>query len=260
MNALIAVAIALFVFFSGTGATVYAAQESQPNEFLYPVKTWSEDSLISLAESHQTRLEYVLDFSDRRLEEIAGLLADGEPIPAEVETRLQAQLDMALELAAGMEDAQMIPQLERIRLHAETQTQTMTTLMTGAPESAQTILARVQSMTQAQARLAAMGQADPQEFRTQVRQHEQTQAGLGTQTPAAGNGPQGTPAQGSDGTPGPSGNGNGFGSGGNESTEVPGQYDPGGNQPTGTQGQNGPDPQQTPVYTPQSGGGSENKP
>jgi len=155
-----------------------------------------------------------------------------------------------------MEDAQIIPQLEQIRLRAETQMQTMTTLMAGAQDSARPILARVQAMTQAQARLAAMGQADPQEFRTQIRQHEQTQPEPGARTPAAGNDSQSTPAQGSDGAPGSSGNGNGSGSGGNESTEVPGQDDPGENQPTGTQGQNGPGPQQMPVHTPQSGGGS----
>ncbi len=245
MNILIAAAIALFVFFGGSGATVYAAQDSQPGQLLYPVKILSEDTLLALTASPQTQLEYTLDFADRRVEEIAGLLQAGEAVPAEVETRLQTQLTWALYLAAGMDEAQMVQQLEQVRLRTEAMTQAMTALMAGAPASEQPMLARLQTRLQEQVQLASQGQADPQTFRNQIQ--EQSQTGPGEPDPSSGNGNQ-EPA----GTPNPSGNGSG-----NQPTQAPGQ--PGGNS-NEEPGQNGPGPQQTPVHTPQPGGGSGNKP
>jgi len=133
LNTLIAVVLAVVVLFGGSGVTVAAAQGSLPDQALYPVKTWSEDTLMSLTGSSQTRLQYALNFSDRRVTEMARLLAAGKSIPAGVETRLQNELDMMLELAAGMNDAQAMQQLQMIIQRAETQVQTMTTLMSEAP-------------------------------------------------------------------------------------------------------------------------------
>ena len=62
LNALIAVVLAVVVFFGGSGVTVYAAQDSLPDQALYPVKTWSEDVTLSLTRSPQMRLNHVLEF------------------------------------------------------------------------------------------------------------------------------------------------------------------------------------------------------
>ena len=120
-NTLVAVVLAVVVLFGGSGATVAAAQGSLPDQALYPVKTWSEDTLLSLPNSAQTRLQYVLNFSDRRVEEMTRLLAAGQSIPAEVETRLQNELDQVLELVAGMDDTQAMQQLQIILQRANIQ-------------------------------------------------------------------------------------------------------------------------------------------
>jgi hypothetical protein len=150
LNTLFAVVLALTVFFGGAGGTVYAAQDSLPDQALYPVKTWSEDAILSLTSSIQMRLNYVLDFSDRRVAEMASLLAAGKSIPEGVETRLQNELDLALELAAGMEDPQAIQQMVQIRQRAETQLQMLITLMSGAPGSAEPLLQKAQAHLQEQ--------------------------------------------------------------------------------------------------------------
>ncbi len=125
MNALIAVVLAVVVFFGGSGVTVYAAQDSLPDQTLYPVKTWSEDAMLSLTGSALVRLDYVLNFSDRRVVEIEGLLAAGKPIPVGVEIRFQNQLNLALDLVAGMDDAQALQQLQQVQQRAEAQYQKM---------------------------------------------------------------------------------------------------------------------------------------
>ena len=241
LNTLIAVVLALVVCFGGTGATVYAAQDSLPDQALYPVKTWSEDAILSLTGTPQMRLDYTLEFSDRRVAEIAGLLASGKSIPEGVETRLQNELDLALKLAAGMDDSQVIQRLAQIRKRVETQMQTMTMLMSGALESADPILLRTQARLQEQIQLATLGEADPQGFRMQIQQRFQNQGDSGEQTHGTDNNPQDPGPVNPTEMPGPSGTGNGPGPGGNQTTGTPCQYGPGSH---------------TPDRTPQPGGGS----
>jgi len=254
LNTLFAVVLALTVFFGGAGGTVYAAQDSLPNQALYPVKTWSEDAILSLTSSIQMRLNYVLDFSDRRVAEMASLLAAGKSIPEGVETRLQNELDLALELATGMDDPQAIQQLERVRQRAETQYQTITMLISGAPGSAEPLLLKAHARLQEQIQLAAMGETDMPKFRMQVQQHFKNQGGSNEPTPGTGNNPQGPGLMSPTDMPGPSGTGTG--SGPMNSTNMPGT---GMNQPNGTPGQYG-SGYPMPDRTPQPGGGSGRMP
>jgi hypothetical protein len=273
-NPLIAIVLALAVLFSGTVTTVYASQTSLPNQTLYPVKILSEDATLALHNDPQTQIQYNLDFADRRISEMTLLLSNSTAIPEEVITRLQNELDQALQLTAGLEDSQMRQQLEQIRQRAETQLKEANILMSGAPQSDQPLLLRTQARIQEQIRLATLGESDPKGFRLQVQQRFQYHGGVDEKTPVSGNGPN-EPAA----TPLPNGNGNGPG-GGNSQTGTPGQYEPSSNQPTGTPAQSGPglsggqptgtqgysEPgSQSPTITPQSGGGgngsgSGNKP
>jgi hypothetical protein len=285
MNAMIAVVVVVVMFFGGTGTTVYAAQASLPDQPLYPLKTWSEDTLLSLTSSPQSRLNYGLDFSDRRITEMADLLSAGRPIPEMTKVRLQNELQQALELAAGMDDPLMVQQLEQIRLRAETQLKTMTALISRAQESAQPVLLQMQLRLQDQVRLCTLGQADPRGFRLQVQQRQWNRDGMqlptGTPMPTGnsyGPGP-GDGLQTPFGTHVPTGNGEGPGlqsptqppQSGN-GAQGPATQDPastpmptgsgngsGGNQPTGTPGQSGPGPH-SPSQTPQPGSGSGNGP
>jgi hypothetical protein len=264
LNSLIAVVLAVVVLFGGSGATVAAAQGSLPDQALYLVKTWSEDAVLSLTDSTQTRLQYVLDFSDRRVLEMTRLLADGKTIPAGVETRLQNELDLVLELAAGMNDTQALQQLQMIIQRADAQYQTMAMLLSGAPQSDGPLLLRVHARLQEQLQLGAMGESDMSGFRMQVRQRFQYRGGTGgTPMPGTGTTSGGSGPMNSTSMPGSGGQGNGYGPGMNQPTLTPGT-----NQPvqmpgvyqmtatpmlkcTGTP---------MPYWTPESGGGSGHKP
>ena len=234
LNTLMAIVITITLLFGGAGATVYAAQGSLPDESLYPVKTWSEDVRLSLAGSSQGQLDLTLDFTHRRVAEIAELRADGKPIPGAAATRLQNELDAVLQIAARMEDSQMVQALEQIRLRAETQSQTMTTLMGRGSGQDNMDLVRLQERLLEQVRLTAAGEADPQGFRLQVRarvrQNKPPQTPNSTQPGTILHTPSATPVS--------TGNGYGPGFGGSQATETPGQYGPG-----------GPNPSQTPMPT-----------
>ena len=238
-----------------------------------------------LTGSAQTRLNYALDFSDRRVAEMSGLLAAGKPSRMESKLASRNELDLALELAAGMDDPQAIQQMVQIRQRAEAQMQTMAILMSGAPGSAEPLLLMAQARLQEQIQLAAMGESDLPGFRMQIQQRFQNQGGSGEPTPGTGNNPQGPGPMSPTDMPGPSGTGNGPGSGMNQPTGMPGPSgtsnapgsgmnqptgmpgssstgngpDSGMNQPTGTPGQYGPG-SQMPDRTPQPGGGSGRMP
>ncbi len=208
-----AVFLALILFFGASSATVYAAQSALPDQSLYALKIWSEDRLISLTSSAQTRLDYVLDFSDRRVSEMAGMLAAGKPIPPAVETRYQDQLGLALELAMGMQDLLATRQMPQIRQCAENQLRTLQQMMSEAPQSEQDLVRRASQRLQEQIRFASLGEIDLPELRVQIRQHLQANPDAGQSSPSMQNpsanpgmnGPTQMPGgSGMDTTPGPS--------------------------------------------------------
>ena len=247
-RALISTALVVTVFLAAGGTTVYAARDDLPGESLYQVKTWVEDTTLSLTRSDQDRLVYALEFADRRVDEISALVNAGLPVPEQVETRLRTQLELALQLAANQDDPQMQQQLELIRLRSENQLQTMNMLMTNAPEGIQPTLERIRDRIRTQVSLAELGQTDPQAFKKQI-QNAGTSAQKGTgepgpngtqnQTGSGEPGPNGTQVQSGAGEPGPNGTQNQTGSGepGPNGTQVQsGTGEPG---PNGTQNQTG---------------------
>jgi hypothetical protein len=89
--ALVAIFLAIAMCFSSFGVTL-AAQQTYPNDTLYPVKRLSEDVWFSLA-SESGRPRVAMELLIRRMEEVEHLARRQEPIPAhtlnEVETHLR---------------------------------------------------------------------------------------------------------------------------------------------------------------------------
>ncbi len=98
----------------GSGVTVAAAQNSMPDQPLYAVKTWSEDVRTGLTNKTQTRLELALEYTQRRAEEMQVMLKAGQTPPEIVQSRMQAEIDRALQLAAGQPDNQAVRAFEQI--------------------------------------------------------------------------------------------------------------------------------------------------
>jgi len=61
----------------GAGVTAFAAQSALPGDVLYPVKTTLEQTRITMAQGAAARAELNMVYAERRLEEIAGLIAEG---------------------------------------------------------------------------------------------------------------------------------------------------------------------------------------
>lgn len=214
MTALTTLLVILGLAFGGTGATVYAAQGSQPDQPLYPVKILSEDLRFQLTTQEQSQLELALQFASRRVEEAAQMTAAGENPPEAVLSRWQQEMDLALWLAAGQQDADLVAALEQIQTRLRDQEQMMT--QTGVCVNTEAACEQLRLRLQDRLRLTEDGLMAPETFQQRLRTGVQ-QTPSASQTPfqAGGNG-SGTPCV--EGTPAPgsgSGAGNGAGNGGN---------------------------------------------
>ncbi len=271
--------LVLAVMLGGAGVTAAAAQSSLPNEALYPIKLLIEEAQLSLAASPDAQIDAQLDHAQQRVSEMAQLNDRGAAIPADVPTRLQAQLQAALHIAAQLDDQHLPAALDRIQLRTQDQLREVEQWHLNDA---------VQALTQAR-EMAQLGRSDPQAFRahfipsrpadapppmTPRADPSRTPAGPRasstpqpsrtpqkppqmTNTPqnhSYGPGPQSTtqPAA----TPAGQGDGHGYGPG-PQVTSIPG----GGGEPQGSQdglGGNGPGTNASPEPGGSDNGGSDN--
>ncbi len=94
-----AVAIVVAALLVGGGATAYAAQESMPDEVLYPVKVATENARLAVTPSDVGKAELHIAFAERRVQEMAEMGRRGEAgeIPG-----LAVALDYHLEQASDL--------------------------------------------------------------------------------------------------------------------------------------------------------------
>ncbi|TFH37317.1 MAG: hypothetical protein E4G99_02865 [Anaerolineales bacterium] len=148
MLTLARIVVLVAIAVGGTGATAYAAQDSLPDQALYPVKTWIEDIRLDLTKGPQADFNLLMEFVEVRIEEIQTLVEDGLPVPNQVATRLQFQLQEMLKLAAQMDDPGLIKAMEQLQERSQLQVQLLEQLRTNTPEDANTLGIATQAMQQ----------------------------------------------------------------------------------------------------------------
>jgi len=90
LTQVISALLILTTLLGGAGAgTVYAAQSSMPDDALYTVKIWSENARLELAASPEKDVDLLLEFTDRRVDEMLTLAEEGSEAPEPLMTQLQ---------------------------------------------------------------------------------------------------------------------------------------------------------------------------
>lgn len=243
MNLIATLVLVASLALGGTGATVYAARDSLPNEPLYGVKLAAEDLRLGLSRDPQTQLVVLLELTQARSQEMLRLAEAGQAVPPAVAARLQTQLEATLQRAAGLADAQLAGALAQVQQQVQAQLEIMAQARLAAPAEPGLQLAE-QALLRTR-NLAQLGQTAPAQFRNQLR------AGQGA--PAAGDGPGAGACPAGTCTPQYDGNRYGPGPGNPAVTPAGGdhRYGPGpGNPdpaatPAGDQNRYGPGPQAT---------------
>ncbi len=186
---------------AGFTGTLYAAQDDLPGQTLYPLKTWSEDVRVALTADPARQVERLMDMAQRRVEEAVALTQAGQEPPETVLQRMEQHLYRAMERAAAQGDDQMVQTLARV----EARLRAMQQMLTSAPQTP--VRERVWTRLEAWRRLAQAGEADPAQFRQQIRERVRQGAPVSPEppgpgpmmTPGTGPGPMETPGAG----PGP---------------------------------------------------------
>ena len=157
----------------GSSLTVYASQASLPGDALYPLKAVSEDIRLYITRSPQAKLDITLEYTNRRVDEITEVVATGKSLHSQASDRFDVELDSALRLAAQMEDAQMQIALREIKSHAQSQGMTIEELINQLPMQSDPAIVHFQERLREQVTLSAIGENDPQSFRTEIRERQQ---------------------------------------------------------------------------------------
>lgn len=187
VTVLTSLVVVFSLLFGGAGATVYAAQESMPNDALYGVKLLSEDVRLGFAGSTEEKIDLLVEYTDRRSDEIvafarqnaeknAGELTEDTMGP--LVRRYQEQVFHALELASQLDDEAMSSALAVIGVHIRKQDRDMDMGRAMQPEGVVPAEVRARAVLQLQIGLSELGITDPVAFRHQLRlAKEQVESG-----------------------------------------------------------------------------------
>ena len=202
-------AVALLFALSSIGGTVYAAQGSLPDDFLYPLKILTEDIQIGLESNPEERLDLYVSFANRRLEEIEAQFLAGEKISPNALARLEKLSKKMLQQAAQMGEQGLENALRQVQGALELQNQLMTKLQKQTPGPGEQGLVKAQEKINSRLQLVENGLLEPQGFQEQMRIEVSGQENINGSSDAPGNS-EDPPGQGEEGNSGGE-NGNGPG-------------------------------------------------
>jgi hypothetical protein len=163
MNVLVSLILVASLFLGGS-VTVAAAQNDLPNQPLYQVKLWTEDTALALAGTPQKQATVLMNMAQRRVEEMAALTEEGIVPPTQVREQLEQHLNQTLALASNMDGPALEQTLLQLRDHLQTQDRIMEQAQMHANAATEPLLTQTRQMLQTRLQLVDKGLADPQGF------------------------------------------------------------------------------------------------
>jgi uncharacterized membrane protein YgcG len=154
------------------GGAVWAASDSLPGDFIYPVKLTVENLRMDLARTPEAQVDLALQFAEERATEIQAMVKTGLPVSEQVTARMEQHFQHALRQAAWAPENEMPGLLTQIAQRAQTQTQVLERVRAMAPEEAQEGLKHAQQICQREHEAAMAALGDPQTFRSRYQQRE----------------------------------------------------------------------------------------
>lgn len=144
----IGILAALVLALGSVGGSVYASQNSLPDEFLYPVKIFVEDTRLRQEQDPEERLELETIFALRRMEEIQTLIKQGRDVPERATRRLQDHLDGMLLQASRFQEGEEGRGMDQVGASFQEMNQEMIKLQTENPGQGQEALNQVREKIQ----------------------------------------------------------------------------------------------------------------
>lgn len=168
-TAVASILIAIVLTFGAVGGTVYASQDSLPNQTLYAVKTLTEDIRLRLAKQPEEKIRLLEMFAIRRVEELYTLSEKEEDFPQVTVTRLEQHAENMLILAFEQEGKDLTQSLNQIRKSLQVQEEKLAKLANTEHGNAVKKLTQVQKKLREKIHLAEEGLDNPAAFRKKMR-------------------------------------------------------------------------------------------
>ncbi len=186
INAFATILLILTILLGSGGATVAAAQTSQPDQPFYALKIWSEDVRLSMAADPQSETRLALEFSDRRAAEMTAMFQNGMDPAESVQIRYQSQVERAIQNAVNLPEDLAIQALVQVKTRLQKQQQEWLAVNVKDSPQREASIAQIRQMLQERLHWVEMGMAEPTRLRDQLRLRDQQQNQLhqGTSTPA----------------------------------------------------------------------------
>jgi hypothetical protein len=169
----------LVIALSSLGGTVYAAQASLPDDFLYPVKTLTEDIQIMLESDPEDRLDLYASFTNRRLAEIQAQVSAGEVVSDKALTRLEQQTEKMLQQAARVGGTGLEKALLQIQQNLQNQNQLMEKMGKEHPQGGAPGLLKAQEKIRERLELVENGIQEPEGFQEKMRERKENAGNQG---------------------------------------------------------------------------------
>lgn len=179
---LAAIFAVLLVALSSIGGTAYAAQASQPDDLLYPVKILTEDIQIGLENDPEDRLDLYTSFASRRLAEIEAQLTAGEEVSEKALALLEKHTQKMLEEATQIGEQGLNNALRQIEENLQKQNQMMEKIKIQTPGGGAPGLLKAQEKIRERLELVDNGLNEPQGFRETMKERKEN-----AENPAQGN-------------------------------------------------------------------------
>lgn len=157
---LIAVLFAIGVL----GGTAYAAQNSLPEDTLYPVKTFTEDVRLKYTAQPKKKIQLLETYSLRRVEELDAISKQGQKIPSSMLERMEQHTDTMLKLSAEQEEHELSGTLIQVRNVLRAQDEALEKLTRSERVPASQALSRVQKKLDSKLVLVENGINNPASF------------------------------------------------------------------------------------------------
>lgn len=180
LSTITSIILAISLLLGGSGATVAAAQASEPGDLLYNIKLLSENAALNLTANPESQFELALNLVDRRANEILSILGQGDLVADETIIRYRDQIEQAMFLAMNLTEDEILPAFEKVQNRLNTQQQTLTQLKTNGTAEAIAIMTQTRDMIQERLRIL-------EEDQLQVMEQQRIQEQLNN--PESGNSP-----------------------------------------------------------------------
>jgi len=160
--------LVVFLVIGALGGTVYAAQNSLPEQTLYSVKTFTEDIRLRYASQPEQKLQLLETLSQRRVDELSALSNQGQDIPSSALARMEQHTDTMLQISSAQQENELSRTLFRVRNILQKQQETLTKLARSESDPPSQALSRVQKKLHAKLALIEIGMEDPASFREKI--------------------------------------------------------------------------------------------